>query len=81
MNAITIDKLSPQTWDRISERARAHHKSIEAEAAAILESAVSAEPKRSKRQGIVDRIASMTPKGVVQTDSTSFIRAERDRQK
>ncbi len=80
MNAITIDKLSPQTWASLSERARAHLKSIEEEAAAILESAVSVgKIDRSERQRIADEIAAMTPKDVVQDDSTLFIRAERDR--
>ena len=81
MNAITIDKLSPETWESLSERARAHNKSIEEEAVAIIETVVSAKPERSERQRIVDRIAAMTPKGVVQDDSTLFIRAERDRQR
>ena len=81
MNAITIDKLSPQAWESLSERARAHHKSIEEEAATILETAVGAKPQRSERQRIVDRLAAMTPKGVVQDDSTLFIRAERDRRR
>lgn len=82
MNAITIDKLSPQTWASLSERARAHHKSIEEEAASILEKAVRVEKiDRSERQKTADAIAAMTPKDVIQTDSTLFIRAERDRQR
>lgn len=81
MNALTIEKLSSQTWKNLSARARAHHNSIEDEAAAILESALSGSPSKSERQRIVDRIAAMTPKGVVQNDSTLFIRAERDRQR
>jgi hypothetical protein len=78
MTAITIDKLSPRTWASLSERARAQ--SIEEEAAAILESAVSIDKiDHSERQKIADEIAAMTPKDVVQDDSTLFIRAERDR--
>ena len=78
--AITIDKLSPQTWATLSERARAHRKSIGEEAAAILEKAVRVDKiHRSERQRISDEIAAMTPKDVIQDDSTLFIRAERDR--
>jgi len=80
LNAITIDKLSPQAWASLSERARVHRKSIEEEAAAILEKAVRVEEiDRSERQRIADEIAAMTPKDVIQDDSTLFIRAERDR--
>src|ERR1700722_16052105 len=65
MNAITIDKLSPQTLKSIEERARAHNKSIEDEAAAILEQATNDAVRIDLRRRIVDRIAAMTPKGVV----------------
>ena len=82
MNAITIDKLSPQTWASLSERARAHRQSIEEEAAAILEQATRVgKIDRSERQKSADAIAAMTPKDVIQGDSTLFIRAERDRQR
>lgn len=79
MNAITIDKLSPQTLKSIEERARAHNKSIEDEAAAILEQATNDAVRIDLRRRIVDRIAAMTPKGVVQTDSTLLIRQDRDK--
>jgi plasmid stability protein len=80
MTTITIDNLSAQTWAILSERARAHRKSIEEEAAAILERATSVErTDRSERQRSADEIAAMTPKGVVQDDSALFIRAERER--
>jgi plasmid stability protein len=79
MNAITIDKLSPQTLQNLAALARAHHKSIEDEAAAIIEQVVSGSSSRDWRQESADRIAAMTPKGVVQTDSTILIRQDRDR--
>jgi hypothetical protein len=80
LNAIMIDKLSPQTWASLSEGARAHRNSIEEEAAAILEKAVRGEKiDRSEHQKTADAIAAMTPKDVIQNDSTLFIRAERDR--
>ncbi len=79
MNAITIDKLSPQTLKSIAERARMHDRSIEDEATAILERAVSGAGQIDARRQIVDRIAAMTPKGVAQTDSTLVIREDRDK--
>jgi antitoxin FitA len=80
MNAITIEKLSREAWEGIAERARAHHKSIEEEAAAILERAVgSRKVDRGDRQKAADEIAATTPAGLVQDDSTLFIRSERDR--
>jgi antitoxin FitA len=79
MNAITIDKLSPQTLKGIAERARAHHQSIEDEAAAILEQVMSGAAQIDPRRQTVERLAAMTPKGVVQTDSTLTIREDRDR--
>jgi len=79
MNAITIQRLSEQAFESIAERARAHHTSIEDEAAAILEQAVGRAESMDLRRRIVDRIAAMTPKGVIQTDSTQLIREDRDR--
>jgi plasmid stability protein len=82
MNAITIEKLSPRTWESLAARARAHAKSVEEEAAAILEGAFQdVLVDRNSRQRFADDIAANTPKGVVQDDSTLFIRSERDRQR
>lgn len=79
MNAITIDKLSERTRALLEARAREHGATIEEEAAAILEQAVSAARPRNWRQESADRIAAMTPAGVRQTDSTLLIREDRDR--
>jgi len=80
VNAITIESLSPQTRASLEERARAHARSVETEAAAILESALAAgKMDRAERLRSADVIAAMTPKGVVQTDSTLLIREDRDR--
>lgn len=76
MNAITIRTISAQTIARIEALAAVHHRTVEEEAAAILESAVS---DRAKRLAAIDRIAAMTPKGVEQSDSTAIIREARDR--
>ena len=79
MNAITIDKLSDRTFAILAERARERGSTIEDEVADIVEQAVSSARPPNWRLESADRIAAMTPKGVVQDDSTAFIRAERDR--
>jgi plasmid stability protein len=80
MGVITIDKLSAQTLARLEERARAQGKSIDEEATAILESVVGVgKMDPNERLRFADEIAAKTPKGVIQDDSTLFIRAERDR--
>ncbi|WP_442753429.1 FitA-like ribbon-helix-helix domain-containing protein [Methylocystis sp. JAN1] len=76
MNAIIIRTISPQAIARIEELAATHHRTVEEEAAAILERAVF---DRASRLAEIDRIAAMTPKGVEQTDSTTIIREARDR--
>jgi plasmid stability protein len=79
MYAITIRRLSDQTYSLIEERAREHGSTIEEEVAAILEQAVGARRPPNWRLETANRIAAMTPKDVVQDDSTLFIRAERDK--
>lgn len=76
MNAITIRTISAEAIARIEELAALHHRTVEEEAAAILETAVS---DRAARLAAIDRIAAMTPKGVEQSDSTAIIREARDR--
>lgn len=75
MNAITIRTISAEAIARIEELAAMHHRTIEEEAAAILENAVA---DRAARLAAIDRIAAMTPKGVEQSDSTAIIREARD---
>ncbi|BBU61889.1 hypothetical protein MSC49_18240 [Methylosinus sp. C49] len=75
MSAITIQTIRAETIARIEELAVLHHRTVEEEAAAILETAVS---DRAARLAAIDRIAAMTPKGVAQSDSTTIIREARD---
>jgi plasmid stability protein len=79
VNTLTIDKLSPETWRSLEERARAHRKSIEEEVAEIIEKALGVHHGADWRRESAERIAAMTPKGVEQTDSTLLIREDRDR--
>ncbi|MGJ0533235.1 FitA-like ribbon-helix-helix domain-containing protein [Methylocystis sp.] len=78
MNAITIKSISPQAIARIQELAAVHRRTVEEEAADLLEKAVSENTVRAARLAAVDRIAAMTPKDVEQTDSTLIIREARD---
>ena len=80
MNAITIHNLSPQALEKIELQAREHRTSLEDEVVDILEQAVGAAPASPDwRRRFVERIAAMTPDGVVQTDSTLLLREDRDR--
>ena len=79
MGVITIEKLDERTLARLEERARAHSKPVSEEAASILDAVVGDKKMdRAARLAFADKIAAMTPKGMVQDDSTAFIRAERD---
>jgi plasmid stability protein len=78
MGVIAIEKLSAEAFVKLEERARAHDKSVEEEAADILDAVVGVgKMDRDERLRFIDEIAANTPKGVVQDDSTLFIRSER----
>jgi plasmid stability protein len=79
MNAITIGTLSDRAFEIIEKRAREHGSTIEDEVAEIVERAVSLPRPANWRLESADRIAAMTRKGVVQTDSTLLIRQNPDR--
>jgi plasmid stability protein len=78
MNAINIRIEDEALVTKLSLLADAHNRTIQAEAVDIIRSAL-AEETRLNRREIADRIAAMTPKGRVQTDSTVLIREDRDR--
>lgn len=78
MNAINIRIDDETLVSRLSRLADVHKRSVEAEALEIIRSAL-AEEVRFDRLAIADRIAAMTPKGRLQTDSTVLIREDRDR--
>jgi plasmid stability protein len=78
MGAIHIENVDEQVMQSIRIRARRHGRSFEDEVKAVLEEL--ARPRMSAEEFVAeaDRIRAMTPKGVVQTDSTSIIREIRD---
>lgn len=79
MNAITIRKLSERAITQIEERAALNQRSVEDEAAALIERGLDAPLAPMERYLLAEKIAAMTPKDVVQTDSVLLLREDRDR--
>jgi plasmid stability protein len=77
MATLTIRNLDDAVVDRLKAQAKANNRSLEAEARTILEGRVPVIDRKALLER-VDRIASMTPKDVEQTDSTLLIREDRD---
>ena len=77
MANLTIRNLDDEVAAKLKARAKAHHRSLEAELRALLSEAA-ARPSREEFLKAADRIAAMTP-DVKQTDSTKIIREFRDR--
>jgi plasmid stability protein len=78
VNAITI-RLSDQTLARIKELAALHRRTLEEEAAAILERAVQERFAPTEARPLLEKIAAMTPKDVPQTDCVDLLREDRGR--
>ena len=78
MATLTIRNLEDTVVDRLKKEAQANHRSLEAEVRDVLTRAVE-RPSRRELRALADEIAAMTPKDVVQTDSTLLIREDRDR--
>ena len=78
MDTLTIADLEESTIDALRKIADAHGRSPEEEAAMLIRSGLARSDVLSRRER-ADAIAAMTPKGVLQTDSTLLIREDRDR--
>jgi len=78
MATLTIRNLDDAVVERLKAQAKANNRSLEAEARTILEGRVPVIDRKALLAH-VDRIAAMTPKDVKQTDSTIWIREDRDR--
>lgn len=76
----TIEKIAVDdaTMQKLATDAHRHGRSVEAEAAEWLRK-IGGRPSRAELVARFDAIASMTPKGVKQTDSTLLVREDRDR--
>lgn len=78
MGEITIN-LKGASLAALSELAKANNKTLEIETREILEHALAQRLNRLELLKRAQRISAMTPKGIKQSDSTDFIREERNR--
>ena len=79
MEQLSISTLDEFTLGVLRQKAREDGKSIEEEAADLIREALG---RRKDSESLIARaraIAAMTPKGVMQTDSTLLVREDRDR--
>lgn len=76
MATLTIRNLDDEVVEKLKQRAKAHHRSLEAEVRVLLIEAAS-RPSREEFFKQAERIRAMTP-NVPQTDSTELIREDRD---
>jgi len=79
MTHIVLDDVDEAVLAKLAELARANRLSAEELAQKLLVEAVDMADRRRQRLEIADRIAAMTPKEIVQTDSTILLREDRDR--
>lgn len=79
MTQIVLEHIDEAIVAKLAELARANRVSVEEQAQRLLIEAVDMVDRRRRRLEIADRIAAMTPKGIVQTDSTILLREDRDR--
>jgi plasmid stability protein len=78
MATLTIRNLGDDVVKKLKARAKANHRSLEAELRALLSSEIRRQERMKRFIAEADRIAAMTP-AVPQTDSTLLIREDRDR--
>ena len=76
---IILEHLDEETVAGLSELAKLNRLSLEEQAEKILAEAVDMRARRRRRVESADRIAAMTPKDVVQTDSLILLREDRER--
>ena len=79
MTQIVLKDVDDAVLAKLGELARSNRTSIEEQARKLLVEALDSRDRRRQRLEIADRIAAMTPKGIVQTDSTILLREDRDR--
>lgn len=77
MATLTIRNLDDTVVEKLKARAKAHHRSLEAELRALLADAAR-RPSPEELRERAEHIAAMTP-DVPQTDSTKIVREFRER--
>jgi plasmid stability protein len=78
MDTLLIPDLENSTVEALRRAAEANGHTVEQEAAMLIRTGLAHSGTLSRKER-ADAIAAMTPKGVVQTDSTLLIREDRDR--
>ena len=71
--------ISDELFERVARMARARHLPVERQVEELLEEAVGRRSRSDNLRHMFDSIASMTPKGVAQTDSAELLREDRNR--
>ena len=79
MGDVTIKLKDATLLAALTEMAKADNQTLESEVETLLSKAVEERSRRLSLLRRAEEIAAMTPKGVVQTDSTLLIREDRDR--
>jgi plasmid stability protein len=77
MANITIRNLDDDVVEELRARAKAHHRSLEAELRQILSDAAR-RPAMDELRALAEHIAALTP-ATAQEDSTALIREDRER--
>ncbi|HWA50576.1 MAG TPA: hypothetical protein VG742_20065 [Dongiaceae bacterium] len=78
MATVTIRDLDDKVVTKLKARAKANHRSLEAELRELLSGIVKEQERRQRFLTKADRIVAMTPK-VAQTDSAQLLREDRRR--
>ena len=78
MATVTIRDLDEKVVTKLKARAKANHRSLEAELREMLSSIVKEQERRQRFLAKADRIAAMTP-SARQTDSAELLREDRRR--
>jgi predicted DNA-binding protein len=76
MSVLTIDAMSAESLERLKELASRQGKTQAALAAELLDGILQTDAR--SRAALAQRIRSLTPKHVRQTDSTEIVRSLRD---
>ena len=77
MDTLTITELEDSIAQSLRRSADAHGRTVEEEAVFLIKAGLSQSDALTRRHR-AEAISAMTPKGVLQTDSTLLIREDRD---
>jgi hypothetical protein len=79
LTQLILDHIDDATLASLSELAKLNRVSVQQQAERILAEALDMHAQRRQRVESAARIAAMTPKDVIQTDSVTLLREDRDR--